>query len=156
MKKLLLFSIIGLISVVSCTNGNRQAVSVPTPVAYTDWDRAIRVDVDMHNMYAGTPRKIEKPIDMYMAMALALKYNYTRRVVSYEESVAKAGKSPVNKLPEIFAAAGYVNDTSSADAGSDLKLAWNILDVSTVYYQSMDEKYRNNICLLYTSDAADD
>lgn len=145
MKKLLLFSIIGLISVVSCTNGNRQAVSVPTPVAYTDWDRAIRVDVDMHNMYAGTPRKIEKPIDMYMAMALALKYNYTRRVVSYEESVAKAGKSPVNKLPEIFAAAGYVNDTSSADAGSDLKLAWNILDISTVYYQSMDEKYRNNI-----------
>lgn len=145
MKKLLLFSIMGLISVVSCTSGNRRSASVPTPVAYTDWDRAIRVDVDMQNMYAATPRKIEKPIDMYMAMALALKYNYTRRVVSYEESVAKAGKSPVNKLPEIFATAGYVNDTASADTSSDLKLAWNILDVSTVYYQSMDEKYRNNI-----------
>ncbi len=145
MNKLLVFSVIGLAALVSCTVGNQEKKSVPTPVAYTDWDRAIRVDVDMQNMYSTTPRKIEKPIDMYMAMALALKYNYTRRVVSYEESVAQAGKSPVNKLPEVFATAGYVNDTAAGDANSELKLAWNILDVSTVYYQSMDEKYRNNI-----------
>ena len=145
MKKNLLFSVMFLMALVSCTSGERQVSGIPTPVAYTDWDRAIRVDVDMQNMYAATPRKIEKPIDMYMAMALALKYNFTRRVVNYEESVALAGKSPVNKLPEIFAAAGYVNDTATADTNPDLKMAWNILDVSTVYYQSMDSKYRNNI-----------
>lgn len=144
MKKLLLLSLVGMIMLVACTEV-RQKESVPAPVSYTDWDRAIRVDVDMQNMYAATPRKIEKPIDMYMAMALALKYNYTRRVVAYEENVVKAGKSPVNKLPEVFAAAGYVNDPGAADVSPDLKLAWNILDVSTVYYQTMDEKYRGNI-----------
>lgn len=144
MRKLLLLSLMGLISIVACTNLQPKE-NVPAPVSYTDWDRAIRVDVDMQNMYSTMPSKIEKPIDMYMAMALALKYNYTRRVVNYEESVVKAGKSPVNKLPEIFANAGYVNDTQISDVNSELKLAWNILDVSTVYYQSMDEKYRENI-----------
>lgn len=142
MKKLLLLSFLGLIGIVACTMTSEKK-SVPAPVSYTDWDRAIRVDVDMQNMYSTTPAKIEKPIDMYMAMALALKYNYTKRVVAYEENVAKAGKSPVNKLPEIFATAGYVNDAN--DVNPDLKLAWNILDVSTVYYQSMDGKYRNKL-----------
>lgn len=143
MRKLLLLSFFGLISIVACSLKSAERPSVPAPVSYTDWDRAIRVDVDMQNMYSAAPRKIEKPIDMYMAMALALKYNYTKRVVTYEEKVAEAGKSPVNKLPEIFATAGYVNDTK--DVVPELKLAWNILDVSTVYYQSMDEKYRKNV-----------
>ena len=60
-----------------------EMTGVPEPVSYTDWDRAIRVDVDMQNMYSAMPRKIEKPIDMFMAMALALIYIYSRRVVSY-------------------------------------------------------------------------
>lgn len=144
MKKLLLLALIGISILAACT-GAKQKTNVPTPVSYTDWDRAIRVDVDMQNMYSTTPRKIEKPIDLYMAMALSLKYNYTRRVTSYEKSVAMAGKSPVNKLPEIFANAGYVNDTQISDLNPELKLAWNTLDVSTVYYQSMDEKYRGNL-----------
>lgn len=144
MKKLLLLAFIGISILAACT-GAKQKTNVPAPVSYTDWDRAIRVDVDMQNMYSTTPRKIEKPIDLYMAMALSLKYNYTRRVTSYEKSVVMAGKSPVNKLPEIFANAGYVNDTQISDLNPELKLAWNTLDVSTVYYQSMDEKYRGNL-----------
>jgi hypothetical protein len=43
-----------------------------------------------------------------MAMALALKYNYTRRVVNYQESLIEAGKSPVNRLPEIFSSAAML------------------------------------------------
>lgn len=141
MKRLLIFAFLGLIGAAACTVSEQKGI--PAPVAYTDWDRAIRVDTDMQNMYSSMPKRVEKPIDMYMAMALALKYNYTKRVVTYEEKVAEAGKSPVNKLPEIFATAGYVND--AGDTNSELKLAWNILDVSTVYYQSMDEKYRDKI-----------
>lgn len=122
-----------------------DSLAVPAPVAYTDWDRAIRVDADMQTMYAATPRKIEKPIDIYMAMALALKYNYTRRVVSYQQSLIEVGKTPANRLPEIFSSAGYVNPSNRSVMDSELKLAWNILDVGTVYYQTQDAKFQAGV-----------
>ena len=120
-------------------------IGVPAPAAYTDWDRAIRIDTDMQTMYSNTPRKIEKPIDMYMAFALALKYNYTRRLVSYQQSMIEVGMSPQNRLPEIFSSAGYVNTDNKTAMDSELKLAWNILDVSTVYYQSKDDWYQSSV-----------
>ncbi len=133
----------------ACTVQNDYEVSdsvgVPAPVAYTDWDRAIRVDVDMQTMYAATPHKIEKPIDMYMAFALALKYNYTRRVISYQQSLVEIGESPINRLPEIFSSAGYVNTSNTSAMDSELKLAWNILDVGTVYYQTQDSRFQNGV-----------
>lgn len=149
MKRQLLFIFFCVTSVISCSfrQEGKTDIAVPTPVSYTDWDRAIRVDVDMQNMYSTTPRKIEKPLDMYMAMALALKNNYTKRLVTYEESVVRAAKSPVNKLPEIFSQAGYVNNVKPSDVNAELKLAWNILDVSTVYYQSMDSRYREKLAV---------
>ncbi len=152
MKKIALSLVLGVFAAVACSvtpsdNAVYNTGTAPAPVAYTDWDRAIRVDVDMQNMYASTPRKIEKPIDMYMAMALALKYNYTRRVVSYEQSLAEVGKNPSNRLPEIFASAGYVNNGGHSPMDSELKLAWNILDVSTVYYQTMDTQYVANLAI---------
>ena len=116
----------------------------PSPAYYTDWDRAIRVDVDMQNMFVRSPRKIEKPIDMYMAMALALKYNYSRRMVSYEQSLIKAGEN-VSRLPEIMSNAGYVNTNNSSNLSPDLKVAWNILDISTVYYQTQDPSYAKSL-----------
>lgn len=116
-----------------------------TSTAYSDWDRAVRVDVDMQNMFVGQPRKIKKPIDMYMAMALALKYNYTRRLVSYEQSLIEVGKSPVNEIPEIMGQAGYINTNLYSGANSDLKLAYNLLDISTVYYQTVDQEYQANL-----------
>ncbi len=151
MKKILAICFAaGLVALSGCSsqNGGESASSsrtAPAPVSYTDWDRAIRLDVDMQTMYASTPRKIEKPIDMYMAMALALKYNYTRRVVSYQQSLVEAGKSPVNRLPEIFSSAGYVNTSNSSAMDSELKLAWNILDVGTVYYQTKDARYQSSV-----------
>ena len=147
MKKILALFLIGAFAVSACTVGdtNDDDLMATAPVSYTDWDRAIRVDVDLQTMYASTPRKIEKPIDMYMAMALALKYNYTRRVVNYQESLIEAGKSPVNRLPEIFSSAGYVNTENKNAQDSELKLAWNLLDVSTVYYQTQDDWFKSSV-----------
>lgn len=83
MKKLLISLLVPVVFAASC--GQNGTVSSPDPagyspeaVLYNDWDRAVRIDVDMQNMYVSTPTKIEKPIDLYMSMALALKYNYTR------------------------------------------------------------------------------
>lgn len=147
MKKILACLMVSILFVASC--GSRDDFSASessiSSASYSDWDRAIRVDVDMQNMYASQPRKIEKPIDMYMAMALALKYNYTRRLVSYEQSLIEAGKSPVNQIPEIMGQAGYINTNSFSGANSDLKVAWNLLDMSTVYYQTIDNQYRSNL-----------
>ena len=117
---------------------------IPAPVSYSDWDRAIRVDTDMQNMYAATPRKIEKPLDMYMAMALALKYNYTRRIASYEQSMIDAGNIPYNQIPEVFSSAGYITEEISGP-NKELKQAWNILDFGSVYYQSRDSEYQKTI-----------
>lgn len=148
MKKILACLISGMLFLTSCGSGDSGFSSSESSVAsasYSDWDAAIRVDVDMQNMYISQPRKIAKPIDMYMAMALALKYNYTRRLVSYEHSLVQAGKSPVNQIPEIMGQAGYINTSNFSGVNSDLKMAWNLLDMSTVYYQTVDKEYRSNL-----------
>ena len=149
MKKTLLSTALVAFMFCGCSPQNdvkfSDATAVPAPVAYTDWDRAIRVDTDMQTMYAATPRRIETPIDMYMAMALTLKYNYTRRVVNYQQSLIEVGRSPANRLPEIFSSAGYVNQSNGSAMDSELKLAWNILDVGTVYYQTQDAHFRSEV-----------
>lgn len=143
MNKKILSFLSGVIFLCSCTS--QPSAPGASPAYYSDWDRAIRVDVDMQNMFVSTPRKIERPIDMYMAMALALKYNYTRRMVSYEQSIAEAGRSPVNKIPEVLTHAGYINSNNASSMSPDLKVAWNILDISTVYYQSQDDGYKSSV-----------
>ncbi len=152
MKKTLL-SLLSLVFIAaSCTSEKpaqaprEEQVKIEQSQAYySEWDKAIRIDVDMQNMFTNAPRKLEKPIDMYMAFALALKNNYTRRMVSYEQSMIEAGKSSQNRIPEILSAAGYVNDTNSDQLSPDLKVAWNILDLSIVYYQTKDKEYQSNV-----------
>ncbi|MBE6454406.1 MAG: hypothetical protein E7017_05955 [Alphaproteobacteria bacterium] len=145
MKKIIvIFSFFALL-IAACSNVEYVDIDAPAPAAYTDWDRAIRIDTDLQTMYSNTPRKIQKPIDMYMAFALALKYNYTRRLVSYQQSMVEVGMSPENRLPEIFSSAGYVNTENRSAMDSELKLAWNILDISTVYYQSKDDWYQSSV-----------
>ena len=84
MKKYIYF--IGAVaSLLAACSTTKEEPLVEAPVMsayYSDWDRAVRADVDMQNMFIGTPSKITKPIDMYMAMALALKYNYSRSRIS--------------------------------------------------------------------------
>ena len=148
MKKILCFAA-SLLALASCQN-HTQEVSYDGQTSqayYSDWDRAIRVDTDMQNMYANTPRKIKRPIDMYMAMALALKYNYTGRMITYEENLLKAGTSSYNQLQDILAGAGYVNTNNSAQLSPDLKVAWNILDMSGLYYQNSDPSFKANFAV---------
>ena len=148
MRKILCF-MASLLALSSCQNYDNGVSSEkqPSQAYYSDWDRAIRIDTDMQNMYANTPRKIERPIDMYMAMALALKYNYTGRMVIYEENLLKAGTSSYAQLQEILNNAGYINTNNSSQLSPDLKVAWNILDMSTVYYQSEDPSFKTNVAI---------
>jgi len=141
MKKIVCF-IVCLFALVSCQTQKEDALQTQSPalqtppkVYYTDWDRAIRADMDMQNMYLNTPRKLKRPIDMYMAMALAVKYNYSRRLVSYEESLIKAGEVSYAQMRDVLGSAGYINTNNSANLNPELKVAWNLLDMSSVYCQ---------------------
>lgn len=93
-------------------------------------------------MYANAPLKLEKPLDIYMSMALALKYNYTGRMIRYQESLLKAGKSAYSQLPEIATNAGYVNTNNNSQTSPDLKVAWNVLDLSTIYYMKSTPEFK--------------
>ena len=139
--------LMGVVALASCgaSDTDPNIKRRPDPAYYQEWDRAVRADVDMQNMFVRTPRRIEKPLDMYMAMALALKYNYTRRMMSYEESLLRAGQSSFNKLPEIISNAGYVDIKDISDTSADLKAAWNVLDVSILYYQNVDPAFKANV-----------
>lgn len=150
MKRILLSYAAAVLLLGACSNKEVNTTEIKvnseTSAYYTDWDRAIRADVDMQNMFVATPRKIEKPIDMYMAMALAVKYNYSRRMVSYEQAIIEAGRTPVSKIPGIVSKAGYINsDNPATDMSSELKATWNILDMSTVYYQAANEQYKKDV-----------
>ena len=116
-----------------------------TVAYYQDWDSAIRIDVDLHNMYDSTPTKIEKPIDMYMAMALALKYNYSRRLSSYQQLMFDVGNTPYSQFPDLLSRSGYINTNNSSSLNPDLKVAWNVLDVSTVYMQNSNKLFQANV-----------
>jgi hypothetical protein len=137
MKKIICFIGACASFLAACSTTEPQPV-IEAPVMsayYSDWDRAVRADVDMQNMYIGTPSRITAPIDMYMAMALALKYNYTRRLTSYRENLIKGNISPAS-LPTITENLGYDNTTTTSGIPADLKVSWNMLDLSSLYYQN--------------------
>lgn len=154
MKKILLSCVVAAFLLSACNSNKNDSVYVYETVAYpadagtayyNDWDRALRVDVDMQNMFAAQPRKIETPIDLYMTMALAVKYNYSRRMASYEQAMLEAGKIPASKMPDILSKAGYNNDAYSSEIAPELKVTWNLLDMSTLYYQSSDPMLSKNM-----------
>ena len=138
MKKIICFigAVTAALAACSSTETIDDSAIIEAPVMsayYSDWDRAVRADVDMQNMYMETPSKITKPIDMYMAMALALKYNYTRRLATYRENLVKSNISP-SALSSVAASLGYTDNASAIPA--DLKASWNLLDVSAFYYEN--------------------
>lgn len=138
MKKIIFFlgAFTGLLAACSTNTSQQQITEAPVMSAYySDWDRAVRADVDMQNMYIDTPSQITHPIDMYMAMALALKYNYTRRLASYQENLIKSNISPAS-LASMAENLGYINTTNSATIPADLKMSWNLLDLSSLFYQN--------------------
>lgn len=139
MKKIICFmgAFAGFLAACSTSTTAPQMVDEAPVLSayYSDWDRAVRADVDMQNMYIGTPSQITRPIDMYMAMALALKYNYTRRLANYQNSLVSGNISP-NTLPTMAENLGYENATHSTAIPADLKISWNLLDLSSLYYQN--------------------
>ncbi len=138
MKKCIYFIGVAVSFLSACSTYTNDEYAIDAPVMsayYSDWDRAVRADVDMQNMYIGTPSSITKPIDMYMAMALALKYNYSRRLASYKENLIKNNISPAN-VSTIAENLGYDNTSESDAVPSDLKVSWNLLDLSSIYYQN--------------------
>lgn len=137
MKKIICF--MGALTVVlaACSSTETAPVITEAPVLsayYSDWDRAVRADVDMQNMYVETPSKITKPIDMYMAMALALKYNYTRRLATYRENLVKSNISP-QAFSSFASSQGQPFSSSVSAIPADLRASWNLLDASAFYYQ---------------------
>lgn len=146
MKKLL-FLMLGILAAAGCSDKENYNNKQPDAAYYSDWDRAIRYDVDMQNMYANAPLKLEKPLNMYMSMALALKYNYTGRMIRYQESLLKAGKSAYSQLPEIATNAGYVNTNNNSQTSPDLKVAWNVLDLSTIYYMKSTPEFKKSVAV---------
>ena len=50
MKKIFCF-VASVMMLVSCNLQNNNRQGLPNPAYYSDWDRAIRIDVDMQNMY---------------------------------------------------------------------------------------------------------
>lgn len=137
MKKIICFIGVVTVALAACSSTETAPAITDAPVLsayYSDWDRAVRADVDMQNMYVGTPSKVTKPIDMYMAMALALKYNYTRRLTSYQENLVKSNISP-SALSGLAANLGQTSGSSVSAIPADLRASWNLLDASAFYYQ---------------------
>lgn len=136
-------------SLTACQYDNQKyeeaQVSLAPKAYYDDWDRAIRVDTDMQNMYLNTPRQIKKPIDMYMAMAMALKFNYTNRMTRFEDNLVKAGSSTYSDIQDVLNKAGYINMNNSSNLSPDLKVAWNILDMSSVYFQNLTPELKQKL-----------
>lgn len=148
MKKVVCFMAVtfGLLACQTNKQTDYEPQQAATPQAYyADWDRAVRADIDMQNMYLNTPRYIKKPIDMYMVMALALKYNYTRRMTSMEENLLKAGHATQSELQDILNKTGYISTNNSENLSPDLKVAWNVLDMSTLAYQNADAALKQNL-----------
>lgn len=131
-----------------------------TPEPLTRAEHEDRVEEDMGNLYSDQ-EKIAAPINMYEAMARALKYNMDNRLKMMEEvlssqqlTVAKMGL-----LPQLTANAGY-SGRSEPDASNsqnldthvksssysfsddtdnltaDLGLSWNILDFGLSYIRA--------------------
>ena len=155
-KAVLLLTASALAVVIGCT------VS-PEPVS--DWERAVRVDTDVREMFASQRSNvISQPITLYDAMARALKYNIESRQKMMESALAQKqyDLTRLDMLPKISAGAGYAgrneynasisktmktgvetpdsyafHDKTSATA--NLQASWNVLDFGVSYFQAKQD-----------------
>lgn len=138
----------------------------PEPV--NDWERAVRVDSDVKEMFAyQRSGVVSKPITLYDAMARALKYNLEARQKLMEQALAQKqyDLTSLDMLPKISAGAGYAgrnnynasvsktmktgvetadsyafHDKTSATA--QLQASWNVLDFGVSYFQAKQNANR--------------
>ena len=135
------------------------------PEPLSDWERAVRVDQDIQEMFQEQRSNvIAEPISLYDAMARALKYNLNSRLKMMETALSakQFNISSVDMLPSISAQAGYSarNNyeavvsksmqngvmTQTPKAYSDkahgianAQISWNILDFGASYYQAKQD-----------------
>ena len=133
-----------------------------TPEPLSDWERAVRVDQDIQEMFQDQrSNKIVKPISLYDAMARALKYNLNSRLKMMETALSakRYDLASIDMLPQVSANAGYSarsnyeavvsksmqNGVVSKDAKAysdkshgfaNAQISWNILDFGASYYQA--------------------
>ncbi|MBO4519791.1 MAG: TolC family protein [Alphaproteobacteria bacterium] len=138
------------------------------PEPLSDWERAVRVDQDIQEMFQDQrSNKIMKPISLYDAMARALKYNLNSRLKLMETALSakQFDLSSVDMLPQVSAQAGYSarsnyeavvsksmqNGVMSQDARAysskshgiaNAQISWNILDFGVSYYQAKQDANR--------------
>ena len=131
------------------------------PKPNSDWERAVRVDRDVREMF-GDQRVdiIVKPLTMYDAMARALKFNLNARLKKMETLLAaqNLNVTSTDMWPELSAKAGYAGRNNyeavvskstrtgvlsepkiyseKTHAYSGIQLSWNILDFGISYYRS--------------------
>ncbi len=135
------------------------------PEPLSDWERAVRVDQDIQEMFQDQrSNKIFTPISLYDAMARALKYNLNSRLKMMETALSakQYNLSSVDMLPQVSAQAGYSarsnyeavvsksmqNGVMSRDAKAysdkshgiaSAQISWNILDFGASYYQAKQD-----------------
>ena len=131
---------------------------VPTPLTIKELADTVNTD---KKMVLDGQEPIDHPIDIYEAMARALKYNLDYRVQLLEKTVALADVdlSDYALLPKLAANAGFTS-RNSEDASSgfslttqkpsnaystasdltkttaDLNMVWNVLDFGVSYFQA--------------------
>ena len=136
-----------------------------TPKPLSDWERAVRVDRDIQEMFGSQRTEVvSKPISLYDAMARALKYNLDARLKLMEAALAEKqyNLTSVDMLPKISAGAGYAGRSKyeavvskSMQTGivspsayaygdkshgtADLQISWNVLDFGVSYFQARQD-----------------
>ena len=134
-----------------------------TPTPLTLQERSEQLNSDQVALFQNQ-EPISGPINLYQAMARALKYNQDHRVKMMEKAVAdgQASLEKFDLLPDLVARAGYVsrnNYNASTSRGmddglvslrnstsqdrsrfmGDLQLRWNILDFGVSYFRAQQE-----------------
>ncbi|MBF0161170.1 MAG: TolC family protein [Magnetococcales bacterium] len=130
----------------------------PTPLTPTDLTLAVQED---QNLWLTQQEPVDHPLDLYEAVARALKYNLDYRVTLLEKTVAltEVDLSQYDLLPRLAARAGF-DSRNSIDAArglslstgilstsystaqdrekssADLAVVWNVLDFGVSYYQA--------------------
>jgi outer membrane protein TolC len=136
-----------------------------TPEPLSDWERAVRVDRDVQEMFGSQRTQVvSKPISLYDAMARALKYNLDARLKLMDAALAEKqyDLSSLDMLPQIAAGAGYAGRnkyeavvSKSMETGvvstlpyaygdkthgvADLQVTWNVLDFGVSYFQAKQD-----------------
>jgi len=133
------------------------------PVPLSDYEKLAEVSEVKENLFDGQ-EVVDGPIDLYEAMARAVKYNLDYRLRIMDEAISQGqyGVSKFSMLPQLTANAGY-NNRNNIDASvsksvltgnesleastsrdkhyntGDFSMAWNILDFGVSYFHAKQE-----------------